>query len=217
MLKIKKFIFSPFLENTYIAFDEDSKEAAVIDPGCFDERERGLLSSYIAGEDLTVKYLINTHCHIDHIFGNSFVKEKYNPLFLIPEKDLYLLDLMVEQGKVYGTYLTPSPHPDEFITEEKEIIIGFSTGRFLFTPGHSPGEFCLYFENEKVCFTGDVLFNNSIGRTDLWEGDYNTLIDSIKSKLFSMPDDVKIYPGHESESTIGREKKNNPFFRDTKI
>lgn len=214
MLKIKKFVFSPFLENTYIVYDEDSKEAAIIDPGCFDERERELLSSHISGEDLKVKYLINTHCHIDHIFGNSYVKEKYNSLFLIPEKDLFLLDLMIEQGKVYGTDLNPSPPPDKFITEEIEIVIGSSSGRFLYTPGHSPGGFCLYFENEKFCFTGDVLFHNSIGRTDLWEGDYNTLIDSIKSKLFSLPDDVKIYPGHESESTIGYEKKNNPFFRD---
>lgn len=214
MLKIKKFVFSPFLENTYIVYDDNSKEAAVIDPGCYDERERELLTGYIAGEMLKVKYLINTHCHIDHIFGNSFLKEKYNPLFLIPEKDLFLLELMIEQGKVYGTYLNPSPPPDEFITEVKEIVLGSSSGKFLNTPGHSPGEFCLYFENEKVCFTGDVLFNNSIGRTDLWEGDYNTLINSIKSKLFSLPDDVKIYPGHESESTIGFEKKNNPFFRD---
>ncbi len=213
MLTIKKFIFNPFLENTYIVFDDESRETAIVDPGCYDERERESLSNYISQENLKVKFLINTHCHIDHIFGNSFIKEKYNPVYLAPEEDLFLLDLMIEQGKVYGTDLKPSPPPDEFISEGKEILIGLNSCKFIFTPGHSPGEFCLYFEKDKICFTGDVLFKGSIGRTDLWGGDYNTLIDSIKEKLFMLPDDVKIYPGHESESTIGYEKKYNPFFR----
>ncbi|MDQ7818485.1 MAG: MBL fold metallo-hydrolase [Melioribacteraceae bacterium] len=214
MLTIKKYIFNPFLENTYIVSDDESKEAAIIDPGCYDDKERELLSNFITSKQLRIKYLVNTHCHIDHIFGNSFIKEKYNPIFLAPEEDLFLLDLMVEQANIYGTQLTPSPKPDEMISDGKEIFIGSSSGKFLFTPGHSPGEFCIYFEKEKICFTGDALFNGSIGRTDLWGGDYNTLINSITNKLFVLSDDVKIYPGHESESTIGYEKANNPFFRE---
>lgn len=212
MLQIKKFVFSPFLENTYLLYDDISREAAVVDPGCYDQTERGILQKHILENNLTVKFLINTHCHIDHIFGNSFVKETYQCKFLAPAKDLFMLDLMVEQAKTYGTHMNPSPKPDELITESTPINIGEHEGKFLFTPGHTPGEFCLYFEKEKICLTGDVLFKESIGRTDLWGGDYDQLIDSIKTKLFVLPDEVKIYPGHESESTIGYEKLHNPFF-----
>jgi glyoxylase-like metal-dependent hydrolase (beta-lactamase superfamily II) len=211
MLIVKRFVFNPFFENTYLVYDDIKKEAAVIDPGCYNFSERTKLSSFIDEEGLNVKYLINTHCHIDHIFGNSFIKEKYNPIFIAPEEDLFLLDLMIEQGKSYGTPLDPSPKPDELINEKMEICLGKSCGKFIHVPGHSPGGYCLYFENEKICFTGDVLFKESIGRTDLWGGDYNTLIKSIHEKLLKLPDDVKIYPGHELESTIAYEKQNNQF------
>lgn len=213
MLIVKKFTFNPFLENTYIIYDDQFQEAAIIDPGCYNRDERQLIEEFIDNKKLLLKYLINTHCHIDHIFGNSFIKEKYNPVFMAPPEDLFLLDLMVEQGKLYGTELIPSPKPDILISEDEEIKIGSSAGKFLFTPGHSPGEFCLYFESEKICFTGDVLFKGSIGRTDLWGGDYNTLINSIRNKLFVLPDEIRIYPGHEADSTIGKERNHNPFFQ----
>ena len=211
MLIVKRFVFNPFFENTYLVYDNVKMEAAIIDPGCYDGNERNIVTKFINEEGLKVKYLINTHCHIDHIFGNAFIKEKYTPIFMAPEEDLFLLDLMIELGKSYGTPLDPSPKPDELINETKEISIGERIGKFLHVPGHSPGGYCLYIENEKICFTGDVLFKESIGRTDLWGGDYDTLIKSIHEKLFKLPDDVKIYPGHELESTIAYEKQNNQF------
>lgn len=211
MLSVKKFVFSPFYENTYLIYDDLTRETAVIDPGCYNDHERETISDFIEKENLSIKYLINTHCHIDHIFGNAFIKGKYNSQFLASKEDLFLLDLMVQQGEIYGTPVTPSPKPDLFITENEKIQLGSSIGNFIFTPGHSPGGYCLYFENEKICFTGDTLFKESIGRTDLWGGDYNTLINSIKEKLLVLPDDVKIFPGHESESTIEYEKRNNRF------
>ena len=158
-----------------------------------------------------MKYLINTHCHIDHILGCRFVKEKYNPVYLAPELDLPLLKNAQKQADAFDIIMEDPPLPDQFINEESIINLGGSVGKFIFTPGHSPGEFCIYFKEEKLCITGDVLFNEGIGRTDLWGGDYKTLIDSIESKLFKLPDDVKIYPGHGETSTIGHEKFNNPF------
>jgi len=212
MLLIKKFVFSPFHENTYIIYDDVTKDAAVIDPGCYDEIEEKMLDDFIFSKSLRVQYLINTHCHIDHIFGNAFIKKKYNPIYLAPEKDVFMINLMIETAKSYDVELKKSPLPDKYIDETKILTIGESHGRFIFTPGHTPGEYCLYFQNEKICFTGDVLFKGSIGRTDLWGGDYNLLLNSIREKLFCLPGDVVIYPGHESQSTIEDEKKHNPFF-----
>ncbi len=213
MLKVKKMVFNPFLENTYIIFDDVTFEAAILDPGCYDDIEKGILKKFILENTLSVKYLINTHCHLDHIFGNSFCKNLYKCKLLAPEKDLILLNHLIEQSKIYNLTAESSPQPDMFIDENISINIGDSAGRFLFTPGHTPGEYCIYFEKEKICFTGDVLFKESIGRTDLEGGDYGTLMNSIKSKLFVLPDDVIIYPGHEEISTIGDEKKLNPFFQ----
>ncbi len=211
MLKIQKFIFNPFFENTYLIWDEPSNIAAVIDPGCSNKNEENIISEFIDKNNLQLKYIINTHCHIDHILGNSFFKKKYNARLLMPEKDIFLLDIMKEQAENFGLIFNPSPLPDEFITENNELKLGSSYAKFLFTPGHTPGEFSIYFEKEKICFTGDVLFKNSIGRTDLWGGNYDTLINSIKTKLLILSDDVKLYPGHEDESLIGYEKYNNPF------
>ncbi len=213
MLQIQRFVFNPFYENTYLIWDEDSKEAAVIDPGCFDESEKDALIKFIHANSLKIKYLINTHCHIDHIIGNSYIKEKYNPLFLAPEKDLFLLKSIVEEAGKYYIEVEPSPMPDEYLSENTLLNLGKNNCIIIETPGHTPGGTCLYFEKDKICFTGDVLFNRSIGRTDLSGGNYESLIDSVKDKLFTLPDDVKIYSGHESSSTIGDEKRYNPFFR----
>ncbi len=211
MLNIKTFVFSPFDVNTFVVWDESSKECAIIDPGCYAQQEKESLESFIAKNGFKVKYLFNTHCHIDHIFGNAFVKEKFGPVFMIPEKDLFLLEMGKEQGRMFNLALDEQPKPDEFFSEEKNASLGETKFSFLFTPGHTPGEYCIYSEPEKICFTGDVLFKEGIGRTDLWGGNYSTLIDSIKNKLFALPDDVKIYPGHGNPSEIGYEKLNNPF------
>ena len=188
-------------------------EAAVIDPGNYNDDENMELKTTIEDENLNLLFLINTHCHIDHIFGNDFVKRTFDCRYLAPEKDVFILEMMPEQANLYGVEFIPSPVPDEFIEESTELKLGNLVGKFIFTPGHSPGEFCLLFKRERICFTGDVLFNMSIGRTDLWGGDHDTLMNSIKQKLLVLPDDMEIYPGHEKESTIGFEKKHNPFLQ----
>lgn len=213
MLKIQRYVFSPFSENTYIIWDDETKEGAIIDPGCYDSKEREAVEDFIHNNSIKLIYLVNTHCHIDHIFGNAFIKTKYNPIYLAPEKDLFMLDLMIETAKNYKVEFTLSPKPDQFISEDVDFILGGLKGKFIFTPGHTPGEFCLYFETEKVCFTGDVLFNGSIGRSDLWGGNYDQLIDSIQKKLLTLPKDVVVYPGHESRTTIGDEINYNPFIK----
>jgi hydroxyacylglutathione hydrolase len=212
MLNIQRFVFNPFSENTFLVWDQATNETAAIDPGCFFQDEEETISAFIGENGLKLKYLINTHGHIDHIIGNRYIKQKYNPLFLAPEKDMPLIESLVETGQMYGVAVKPSPLPDDYITEETIIRLGEISGRFLYTPGHTLGEFSLYFEEEKVCFTGDVLFKENIGRTDLSGGNYEILIQSIKRKLLSLPDDVVIHPGHNSRSTIGFEKKRNPFF-----
>jgi len=212
-MKIKTFTFSPFQENTYIIWDEDTKEACIIDPGCFNNSEEEQLKDFIDTNELAVKYLLNTHCHIDHVFGNRFVKETFNPKFLAPEEDIPLLEKAVDQGKQFGLPVNPSPKPDEFLDEQNKLTLGNIECKLLFTPGHTPGEFCFYFPSYEVCITGDVLFKGSIGRTDLWRGDFNTLMDSIKTKLLTLPDETVIYPGHGGSSTIGDEKVSNSFLQ----
>lgn len=200
-----------FSENTIIIWDDKSGDAAIVDPGTSSSTEENELLSFISSKDLRIKYLINTHCHIDHILGCSFVKEKFNPVYYAPELDLPLLDNAQHQAQMFDLDIDQPPIPDKLITEQTEIMIGESKLQFLFTPGHTPGEFCIYIEEEKICVTGDVLFKESIGRTDLWGGNYETLLNSIHEKLILLPDDVIIYPGHGEPSTIGYEKQNNPF------
>ena len=211
MVKVKVFTFNLFAENTIVLWDDETKESAVIDPGTSTSDEEKILVDFISSEDLKIKYLINTHCHIDHILGCRFVKDKYNPVYYAPEKDILLLDNAQQQAQMFDITLEEPPKPDQLIDEASNISLGISKLKFLFTPGHTPGEVCIYLEKEKICITGDVLFNESIGRTDLWGGDYNTLIDSIEKKLLTLPDDIVIYPGHGDSSTIGYEKQNNPF------
>ena len=210
-MQIKKFTFNPFMENTFVVWDEKTHEAAVVDPGMSDEVEELEIKSFIEENTLDIKYLINTHCHIDHILGCRFVKEKYNPVYYIPEKDLPLYDNADKQAEMFVVTMGKLPKIDKYLTEDERIKLGSESFSNLFTPGHTPGEFSLYFDESQFCITGDVLFREGIGRTDLYGGDYNTLIKSIKTKLFSLPDDIIIYPGHGNESTIGYEKLHNPF------
>ncbi len=212
-MKIEVFVFSPFQENTFVIWDETTKDACIIDPGCFNNTEEQQLKTFIDTNGLTVKYLLNTHCHIDHVFGNKFVKETFNPKFLAPEKDFPLLEKAIEQGKQFGLPVKPSPNPDLYFNEKNNLKLGNIECKLLFTPGHTPGEYCFYFPTENICITGDVLFKGSIGRTDLWGGDFNTLMESIKTKLLLLPDETVIYPGHGGSSTIGDEKKYNSFLQ----
>lgn len=210
-MKVKSFVFSPFDENTYIIYDEASKEAAIIDPGCYAPNEEIELAEFVDEEQLIVKYLINTHCHLDHIFGNNFVKSKYNPQYLIPQKDLFLLENAPKMGSAFGIEMEEVSTPDGFYDENSVITLGVTEIKPLFTPGHTPGEYCLYIKSEGICIAGDVLFEQGIGRTDLWGGDHEILINSIRTKLLALPDETVVYPGHGNNTTIGNEKRFNPF------
>ncbi len=211
MFKIQTFVFNPFAENTYIVWDEKSLEAMVVDPGCYHPDEESEIAEFIKKNNLAVKFVVATHCHIDHILGIRFIKDKYNPEFYASEKDLPLLEYSEKQAEVFGLNIKKPPKPDIFITEDTVLKLGSKPAKFIFTPGHTPGEYCIYIEEDKFCLTGDVLFLRGIGRTDLWGGDYNLIINSIRSKLFTLPDDVSIYPGHGEPTKIGDEKAENPY------
>jgi hydroxyacylglutathione hydrolase len=213
MINLQKFTFNPFAENTYVVWCNNANEAAIVDPGCFDHNEESELAGFIRNNNLKVKYLLNTHCHIDHVLGNKFVYQTYQPEYYVPEKDIILLEHFERQCEMVGINVSPPPLPEKFITEDLEIKVGDTSIKFLFTPGHTPGEYCIYFESDKKCITGDVLFNGSIGRTDLFGGNYPTLINSIKTKLLTLDDDVIIYPGHGEDSKIGIERSGNPFLQ----
>lgn len=213
MIVIKKFMFGPFQVNTYLIWDEITNECAVVDPGCYNETEEKNLANFISLNKLKVKYLLCTHCHIDHIIGCAFIKEIYNPLFLVPEHDLPLLQHTETQASAFNLKLKNPPTHNNIITEDLVLYLGDKKLEFIYTPGHTPGEYCIYLKDDGICITGDVLFKGGIGRTDLWGGNYDTLIDSITNKLFALPDDVTIYPGHGENSKIGIEKNENPFLK----
>jgi len=210
MLKIKSFTFNAFQENTYVVFDE-TKEAVIIDPGCYAREEKQELDLFIESEGLAVKSLLNTHCHIDHVLGNQYVIEKYKVPFCIHQKELPVLQAVKSYASKYGFPLYQEATPDNFLNEGDEVPVGSSKLNVIFLPGHAPGHVGFYESKEKILLSGDVLFNGSVGRTDLPGGNFNTLIESIHQKLFVLPDDVVVYSGHGSTTTIGKEKVSNPF------
>lgn len=210
MLQIKKFTFSPFQENTYILFNE-KKEAWIIDPGMYEKKEEQLFFDFIESEKLIPQMLLCTHTHIDHIFGCQAVLNKYTIPFAFHQKDDVVFQNAGLVSERYGVEYKISPQPTFFIDESKMLMLGNYTFSILFTPGHSPGSICFYCKEENVVISGDVLFQNSVGRTDLPGGDMNTLIKSIHTQLFTLPDNTKVFSGHGPETTIGLEKMNNPF------
>ncbi len=210
MLQLRSFTFNPFMENTYVLYDE-TKEAVIFDPGCYEKREQQTLQAFIAAEGLTVKYLINTHCHIDHVLGNAFVKRTFKVPLLMHQKEVPVLKSVVTYASNYGFPAYEESEADQFIDENDQIQFGNSTLDIRFVPGHAPGHLIFIHEGTKTCIAGDTLFQGSIGRTDLPGGDHQTLLASIKSEMFSLPDDMIVYPGHGSETSIGTEKEYNPF------
>lgn len=210
MIKIDFFTFNPFQENTYVLSDE-TKQCVIIDPGCYDPVEKKKLADFIKNENLQPVKLINTHCHIDHVLGNKFIAEKYKLPLEIHPNEILLLKAVNTYAPQYGILYEASPEPTASLIEGEMIKFGNSQLKIIFTPGHSPGSVCFYHEKEKLVIGGDVLFQMSIGRTDLPGGDYNTLIKSIREKLFVLQDEVRVYPGHGPMTTIGYEKKHNPF------
>jgi len=210
MIKLKRFAFNPFQVNTYILSDETG-ECIIIDAGMQSNAEESMIADYIASKGLKPVMLLLTHAHIDHILGNDFIADKYD-LKLYAHKDgIPFLANAIAHASSFGLSIDKVKEIDEFIDESKDVRFGNSKLNVLYTPGHANGSVCFYSPKDKFVITGDVLFNQSIGRTDLPTGDYELLQNSIWDKLFTLPDETVAYPGHGPETTIGSEKVSNPF------
>jgi len=206
------FVFNPVQENTYIIWDETS-ECAIIDAGCFNQREFEELDGFIKSKNLKPVKLINTHGHFDHIFGIEQCRKTYNLNWEAHYGDNFWVEGAKEKAAMFGIPIQPVSLPEVELNHGDEIRFGNSSLKVLHVPGHSPGSVCFYEEKSKILITGDVLFNGSIGRTDLPGGDFDTLINGIKSKLLVLPDDVDVFPGHGSATTISDEKARNPYLQ----
>tara|TARA_B100001287_G_scaffold276656_1_gene288484 strand:+ start:938 stop:1576 length:639 start_codon:yes stop_codon:yes gene_type:complete len=210
-MTIKKFTFNPFQENTYIIYD-DTKECVIIDPGCYYEYEKKELKSFINQKKIIPKKLINTHCHIDHVFGNKFITSNWNIPLLAHKKEEYTLENNKFVSESYGfDNYEISPKIDQFLKCEDIVKFGKSQLNVIFTPGHSPGHICLINKKDKIIISGDLIFKNSIGRTDLPGGNFETLMNSIKNKIINLEEEYQIFSGHGENTTLKNEKKNNPF------
>ncbi len=210
MLQIQLFTFNPFQENTYVIYN-NKKQCWIVDPGMNYEDENETLIAFINENQLVPQSIINTHTHIDHIFGVQYLIDKYKIGFGIHKGEIPLLNSCIKSAAMFGIKFNHIPQPTFFIVEEESFLLGDEQLKVLLCPGHSPASIVFYYPKGKWAITGDVLFAGSIGRTDLPGGSFETLINSIKSKLVLLPDDTVIYPGHGGSSTIGEEKATNPF------
>jgi glyoxylase-like metal-dependent hydrolase (beta-lactamase superfamily II) len=211
-MKIYKFVFSPIDVNTYILVD-DSGDCAIIDCGCYEKQESEEIENFIKEKGINPVLLLNTHCHLDHLFGNSFVLEKYGLRTFSSELDELNRKNASQHAMLFGLTMDTPPEPAGFISDNQIVTFGTTELKALHVPGHTSGSLAFYSDKNNCVFTGDALFSGSIGRTDLQGGNYETLIRSIKNKLFVLPPSTVVYPGHGNETTIEREMKSNPFFK----
>jgi len=209
-MNLARFTFNPFSENTYVLYD-DTKDCVIVDPGCSNATEQKTLFEFISTAGLKPVSLFNTHCHIDHVLGNKYISEKFDLPLTCHEGERVVLDMQPMVSQMYGISYDPSPPITITLKDGEYLKFGNSELLVLFTPGHSPASISLYHESSNSLIAGDVLFQQSIGRTDLPGGDMNTLLNSIRTKFFNLPDETKVYPGHGPDTTIGIEKKSNPF------
>ncbi|MCF8292338.1 MAG: MBL fold metallo-hydrolase [Chitinophagaceae bacterium] len=210
MLTLQSFTYGPFQENTYVLYNEHN-EAIIIDPGMYELNEFDAFFSYLSEMDLKPTLLLNTHTHIDHIFGNAAVVMKYKVPLAFHELDKPVFDHQLTARAMYNLTFVPSPAPDYYLKENELVTLGSDSLQILLCPGHSPGSVCFYHKEQQFVIGGDVLFQQSIGRSDLPGGDYDTLVNSIHTQLFTLPDEVSVYSGHGPKTSIGFEKMNNPF------
>lgn len=211
-MNIKTFVFNPFYENTYVISSEN-KDCLIFDPGCYEEFEKAELVDYISMEGLSVQAIINTHCHIDHVLGNDYLKDKYNVPFKIPVNEQEVLGSIPAYAPQWGIHGYREAMVDEFLEEGSHLTLNEIAFKMIEVPGHSPGSMIFYEEKQKIVIGGDVLFKESIGRTDLPGGNHHDLLQNIQNKVYTIPDDVTVYPGHGGITTIGHEKKHNPFVK----
>lgn len=212
MTEVQVFEFNPFAENTYVLFDA-SRECVIIDPGCYGPEEHATLESFIEKRGLRVVRLLNTHCHLDHVFGNAFVHRRWSVLPELHRGELPLLERYPATCMMYGIPgAEPSPMPEQFLETGDAVEFGDSRLDILFTPGHSPASLSFFCAKAGFVIAGDVLFYGSIGRTDLPGGNHQLLLDSVRSQLFTLPGETLVYPGHGPSTTIRHEMEYNPFF-----
>lgn len=211
MISVNILTFNPLQENTYIVADKESKKCVIIDAGNYSASEDRALVNFIKEQELKPVMALNTHGHIDHILGVNFVKETFDVPFAVHSDDKFLVDSAAQHGKIYGLKMKETPTIDKDLKGLDEIKFGNITLQILHTPGHTPGHVCFFEPQNKVLFTGDTLFRESIGRTDLPGGDYSWIMESILKKIVPLGDDVAIFPGHGPRSSIGHEVLYNPF------
>jgi hydroxyacylglutathione hydrolase len=207
---ISRFVFNSFGVNTYILTD-DSGKCLIVDPACQFAREENELLRFISANHLIPVGMVNTHFHVDHVIGNTFVCHAFNLKPVCHKSCKIFWENVVASGAMFGIKIENLIIPEDFIAEGDKITFGNASVEVLYTPGHADGSICLVNHKERYVVAGDVLFRDSIGRTDLPTGNFDTLFSSITTKLFSLPDDYTVYPGHGPETTIGYEKLNNPF------
>ena len=212
MIKIKQFTFNPVRENTYILFDE-TNDCVIIDPGMYDSDEQNIFYRFIKDNNLNPVLLLNTHCHYDHVFGNKFVFDNWSLKPQFHQGELIVLQSIPGYVPQMGLNYELSPEPEVFLPESGSVSFGSSVLELIFAPGHSPAHLCFYSRADNFLIGGDVLFYNSIGRTDLPGGNHSQLINSIRQNLFILPDDCEVFPGHGPATTIGFEKQHNPFLQ----
>ncbi len=212
MFQIKLFEFSPIQENTYLLYNEFN-DCIIIDPGCYFDEEKQTIKNFIKSNNLNAKYLINTHCHLDHVFGNKFVAEEFNLIPHIHPLEKKLLDYAPTSGLMYNLPFDNYSGELKYIEEGASIKLGTDELISLFTPGHSPGSLSFYCKKQSFVISGDVLFYQSIGRTDLPGGNLETLLTSIRKQLFVLPDETEVYSGHGQKTSVGEEKRSNPFLK----
>jgi hydroxyacylglutathione hydrolase len=210
-MEIFRFVFSPIDVNTYLIADETG-ECAVIDCGCYNREEFSRLRDFIDKRKLSPVLLLNTHCHLDHVFGNRFMLEDFGLSAYFHREDEENREKAVTHAIFFGLSMEPPPVPAGFLSDGEQVAFGKNVLTALHVPGHSKGSLAFYSERDSVVFTGDALFAGSIGRTDLPGGDYNTLIRSIRTKLFTLPGKTVVYPGHGESSSIRTEMTTNPYF-----
>ena len=210
MLTIKSFEFSPIQENTYILYNEFN-DCIIIDPGCYFDEEKEELATFISSNNLLPKMLVNTHCHLDHVFGNKFISEKYNLMLNLHEKEKPVLAFAPTSGLMYDMPFDNYSGDFNLLNEGDTVALGKDELKVLLVPGHSPGSLAFYSAENKFVISGDALFKNSIGRTDLPGGNHEQLIKSIKEQLLALPEETLVYSGHGPLTKIGDEKKNNPY------
>lgn len=210
MIHIKAFTFSPISENTYVLYNNEGK-AIIIDPGCYFPNEQETLKDFLTDNSLTPVYLLNTHCHLDHVFGNKWVHETYGLEPHLHPNEEAMLALAPVSGERWGLPFQNYTGPLHFLNDGDTVLLGETEIEVILAPGHSPGSICFYIPSQGDLIGGDVLFRGSIGRTDLPGGDSETLLNSIREKLWVLPDETVVYSGHGIKTTIGYEKRNNPF------